>query len=184
VLGFRDQVHRDPPGIRRIVGQHDCLGGTGGQSHVYPVGQGSLGSGYVQAARTEYLVHLGDAFRAKSQGGDSLNAANPVHLFNPAYLSCVQAGRIDIPPSVRRRDRYDPLDSGYGGGNHLHVHHRGKAPPSTRDVQPGGGNGGIALACKYAGADLAELQTSGALLLMNPTHALHGEGDGLFQLLA
>ena len=76
VLGLAEQVHRDPVGRRRAVGEHEDLARAGDHVDADRAEDAPLGARHVGVAGAGDLVHRGDRRRAVGQRADRLRAAD------------------------------------------------------------------------------------------------------------
>jgi hypothetical protein len=179
VLGLDQQVEREPHGVGRRVGDDRALGRARGDAGVHHAREQAFGRGHPAAAGPEQLDHGRDARRAPREGGQRLDAADPVDLVRPAEARGEQGGGIAVARGVGRADHHDARNARDARGHGHHVGGGGEAAPAPGHVQPDRGYGPGPLARVHAGPDLRQGHGPGKLRLVTPAHVLRARPDGV-----
>ncbi len=119
MLGFVEQVDRQPPWVGGLVGDDQALGRPAQHLGRDTVALGEdLGGGHRRAARPDDLAHPRDRGCAERQGRDPGRAVRSVDLADAQLVGDGQGRRIHGPTAPRdgRDEDNDPPDPGDDGG--------------------------------------------------------------------
>ena len=140
VLGLRQQIRRDPRGIRGCVGDDDDLGRScdhidADLSENLPLGRGDIG-----IAGTDDLGNSADRPGAVGERGNCLRATNPIDFVHAAQRRGCEHQRRNLALRCRH-DHHDALDPRDLGGDGVHQHGRRVGSRATGHVKPHGRDG-------------------------------------------
>ncbi len=133
MLGLREQVHRDPVGIGRAIGQHENFRRAGDHVDADDAEHAALRGGDIRIARADDFIDLRDRRRAMRKRADGLRATDREHTVDAGDLRRCQHQRV--LHTIRRRHDHDHFrDAGHLRRNGVHQHRRRVSGLAARDV--------------------------------------------------
>ena len=159
MLRLGKQIRRHIAGIGRFIRNDQNLAGTGDGIDAHIAETGLFGQSHEDVAGAGYLIHLGHAFRAESEGCNGLGAAHFVDFIHARHACRGKGSRVDLSVRAGRGRHNDPFHSRHLCGNHVHQHagRIGSRPARRVDAcgshrkQTHAQNGAVRLCLKPAG---------------------------------
>ena len=107
VLGLREEVGRDPRGVRGVIRNHENLARAGKQVHRHAPEHLALGLDDPAVAGAKNLLDRADGLGAESESSDRLRPADAVDFGGSALRECGQESGMHVAVAAGRRHGHD-----------------------------------------------------------------------------